>query len=61
MATNDNKTPARKVSLVITIVIDSVPSDEVAALEEQAFQIGDEWGARVNVSKAEPRGQIPQS
>lgn len=47
--------PERKVSLVITIVIDSVPISEVGDLEEQAFQIGDEWQARVNVNKSEPR------
>lgn len=45
----------RMVSVVITIVIDSVPNSQVAPLEEQAFQVGDEWGARVNVQKGEPR------
>ncbi len=51
----EQKQPERRVSLVITIVIDSVPVSEVSDLEEQAFQLGDEWQARVNINKAEPR------
>lgn len=56
---NDEVKPERNVSLVITIVIDSVPASEVAGLEEEAFQLGDEWGARVNINKAEPRPTFP--
>ena len=52
--------PKRMVSMVITIILDAVPNDETPALEEQALQVGDEWGARVNISKAEARGVLPQ-
>lgn len=55
----DKTQDERMVSIVITIMIDSVPNSQVGALEEQAFQVGDEYGARVNVSKSEPRG-VPQ-
>ena len=49
-------TEERKVSITITIRIDNVPASEVAALEEQAFQVGDEWGAQVDINKGAPRG-----
>lgn len=54
MAT-EKDVPARSVQLIINIVIDSVPADEVAALKEQAYQLGDEWGARVNVNETPAR------
>lgn len=56
----DDKQPEeRRVSITITIRIESVPASEVAALEEQAFQVGDEWGAQVDINKGAPRGNLP--
>lgn len=52
-ATSENDD--RKVSVIITIRIDSIPLSEVAAIEKQAFDVGDEWGAVVNVNKGAAR------
>lgn len=45
----------RRVSVVITIRIDAIPLSEVAEIEKQAFDVGDEWGAVVNVNKGAAR------
>lgn len=50
---------SRMVQLVINIVIDAVPLDAVNALKEQAYQLGDEWGARVNVNETPTRTVTP--
>ena len=46
----------REYSLTITIRIDKLPASEIAQLEEQASQLGDEWGAVVDINKGAPRG-----
>lgn len=57
--TNEQEQSERNVSLIISIRIDSVPLSEVAALEAQAFDLGDEWGAQVDINKGAPRGTPP--
>ena len=54
--TDETTKPAdRPVSVIITIRIDSIPLSEVAEIEKQAFDVGDEWGAVVNVNKGAAR------
>ena len=51
----EQKKDERMVSVLITIRIDSVPLSAVADLEKQAFDVGDEWGASVDINKGQPR------
>lgn len=52
----DNKTvDERRYSLTIVIRIDALPASEIAKLEEEASQLGDEWGAQVDINKGAPR------
>lgn len=57
MATNEPVTE-REYSLTITIRIDRLPASEIAKLEEEASQLGDEWGAQVDINKGSPRGAL---
>jgi len=54
MATSTDQ-KEREYSLTITIRIDKMPASEIATLEEQASQLGDEWGAVVDINKGAPR------
>lgn len=51
----NNKPVDREVSLIITIRINSIPSSQVAQIEEEAFRVGDEYGAQVDINKGVAR------
>lgn len=53
--TDEQGKTERMVSVLITIRIDSVPLSAIADLEEEAFKVGDEWGASVDINKGQPR------
>jgi len=54
MAEN-NQVNDRLVSLLITIRIDSIPASQVAQIEDEAFRVGDEFGAQVDINKGAAR------
>jgi hypothetical protein len=57
MTDEQNAQQERRVSLIITIRLDSVPVSEVARLEEEAMSLGDEYGAQTDIIKSNPRPQ----
>ena len=57
MATSTDQ-KEREYSLTITIRIDRLPASQIVKLEEEASQLGDEWGAVVNIFKDAPRETI---
>ena len=48
----------RLVSLLITIRIDAIPASQVQAIEEEAFRVGDEFGAQVDINKGAARNVV---